>query len=136
MPRACLCLFAAAESLGFGCVRGVPLHFYLESLGWEVLSRMGLSAASAECRADIYVRVPSSSRVFPRRDRSRWFYSKFLAPLEGSEIKRGGRRDVTALVRVQRPRHLELLLQNPWDGMIAPALDYPTPDVTSRWISL
>jgi hypothetical protein len=97
MPRACLGLFSAAESLSFGCVHGVPPHFYLESLDREVLSRIGVSAESAECRADVYVRVPASSRVLPRRDRSRRFYAELLASLEGSEVKRGGWRDVTAL---------------------------------------
>jgi hypothetical protein len=60
------------------------------------------------------------------------FYAEFLTPLEGSEVKRGGRRDVTARVSgvsVQKLRHLELLLQNPWDVMIAPAAGYPTPGV-------
>jgi hypothetical protein len=60
------------------------------------------------------------------------FYAEFLAPLEGSAVKRGGRRDVTARVSgvsVQKLRHLELLLQNPWDVMIAPATGYPTTGV-------
>ena len=60
------------------------------------------------------------------------FYAEFLTPLEGSAVKRGGRRDVTALVSgvsVQKLRHLELLLQKPWDVMIAPATGYPTPGV-------
>ena len=60
------------------------------------------------------------------------FYAEFLTPLEGSAVKRGGRRDVTARVSgvsVQKLRHLELLLQNPWDVMIAPATGYPTPGV-------
>ena len=60
------------------------------------------------------------------------FYAEFLAPLEGSAVKRGGRRDVTARVSgvlVQKLRHLELLLQNPWNVMIAPAAGYPTPGV-------
>ena len=58
------------------------------------------------------------------------FYAEFLTPLEGSAVKRGGRRDVTARVSgvsVQKLRYLELLLQNPWDVMIAPATGYPTP---------
>lgn len=57
------------------------------------------------------------------------FYAEFLTPLEGSAVKRGGRRDVTARVSgvsVQKLRHLELLLQNPWNVMIAPAAGYPT----------
>ena len=60
------------------------------------------------------------------------FYAEFLTPLEGSTVKRGGRRDVTARVSgvsVQKLRYLELLLQNPWDVMIAPATGYPTPGV-------
>lgn len=57
-PRACLGLFAAAESLGFSFVHGVPQYFYLESLDREVLSRMGLSPEGAEQRPDVYVRVP------------------------------------------------------------------------------
>ncbi len=60
------------------------------------------------------------------------FYAEFLTPLEGSEIKRGGRRDITARVSgvsVQKLRHLELMLQNPWGVMIAPAMGYPTPAV-------
>ncbi|HTV07692.1 MAG TPA: hypothetical protein VMD97_01445 [Candidatus Aquilonibacter sp.] len=59
-PRACLGLFAAAESLGFGFVHGVPPYFYLESLDRHVLKRMGLSPEGAEHRADVYVRVPAS----------------------------------------------------------------------------
>ena len=60
------------------------------------------------------------------------FYAEFLTPLEGGEVKRGGRRDVTARVSgvsVQKLRHLELLLQHPWDLLIAPATGYPTPGV-------
>jgi hypothetical protein len=59
------------------------------------------------------------------------FYAEFLTPLEGSVVKRG-RRDVTARVSgvfVQKLRHLELLLQDPWDVMIAPAMGYPTQGV-------
>jgi len=58
-PRACIGLFAAAESLGFGFVHGVPPYFYLESLDREVLSRMGLSPEGAEQRPDVYVRIPA-----------------------------------------------------------------------------
>ncbi|HTV07693.1 MAG TPA: GSU2403 family nucleotidyltransferase fold protein [Candidatus Aquilonibacter sp.] len=58
------------------------------------------------------------------------FYAEFLTPLVGGEIKRGGVRDVTACVSgvsVQKLRHLELMLQNPWAVTIAAALGYPTP---------
>jgi hypothetical protein len=58
-PRACLGLFAAAESLGFGFVHGVPPYFYLENLDRHVLKRMGLSPESAEHKPDVYVRVPA-----------------------------------------------------------------------------
>jgi hypothetical protein len=58
-PRACLGLFAAAESLGFGFVHGVPQYFYLESLDREVLRRMGLSPEGAEQKPNVYVRVPA-----------------------------------------------------------------------------
>ena len=57
-PRACLGLFAAAESLGFGFVHGVPPSFYLENLDREILSGMGLSPEGAEHKPDVYVRVP------------------------------------------------------------------------------
>ncbi len=59
------------------------------------------------------------------------FYAEFLTPLEGGEVKRGGRRDVTARVSgvsAQKLRHLDLMLQAPWDVVITPALGYPTPD--------
>jgi hypothetical protein len=58
-PRACVSMFAAAESLGFGFVHGVPPYFYLESLDREVLSCMGLSPEGAEQRPDVYVRIPA-----------------------------------------------------------------------------
>jgi hypothetical protein len=58
-PRACLGLFSAAESLGFGFVHGVPPNFYLENLDRDVLKRMGLSLEGAEQKPDVYVRVPS-----------------------------------------------------------------------------
>lgn len=54
------------------------------------------------------------------------FYAEFLTPLMGGEIKRG-RRDVTARlsgVSVQKLRHLELMLQHPWEVTIAPTGAY------------
>ena len=62
------------------------------------------------------------------------FYAEFLTPLEGSEVKRGARRDVTTRVSgvsVQKLRHLELLLKKPWSVMIAPATGFPTPGLRS-----
>jgi hypothetical protein len=44
------------------------------------------------------------------------FYAEFLTALEGSEVKRGGTRDVAARisgVSMQKLRHLELMLENP-----------------------
>jgi hypothetical protein len=58
-PRACLGLFTAAESLGFGFVHGVPQYFYLESLDRAVFKRMGLSPEGAEQKPDVFVRVPA-----------------------------------------------------------------------------
>jgi len=60
------------------------------------------------------------------------FYAEFLTPLEGSEVKRGGKRDATASiagVSAQKVRHLGVLLGAPWEVMIAPANGYPTPGV-------
>ena len=58
LPRACLALFAAAESLGFGFVHGVPPHFYFESLNRDLLRRIGLSSEGAEQKPEVYVRIP------------------------------------------------------------------------------
>ena len=58
------------------------------------------------------------------------FYAEFLTSLEGGEVKRGGRRDVTARVSgvsVQKLRHLELMFKNPWNVPISSAVGYPTP---------
>jgi hypothetical protein len=60
------------------------------------------------------------------------FYAEFLTPLEGSEVKRTGRRDATtsvAGVSVQKLRHLGVLLGAPWEVMIAAANGYPTPGI-------
>jgi len=57
------------------------------------------------------------------------FYAEFLTPLVGGEFKRGGKRDVTgqiAGVLVQKLRHLELLLNAPWEVIVAPANGSPT----------
>jgi len=57
------------------------------------------------------------------------FYAEFLTPLIGGAIKRGGKRDATtqiAGVSAQKLRHLELLLDAPWEVMIVPVNGYPT----------
>jgi len=61
MPsRCCIGLFAAADALGLGFVRGVPPHLYLEHLDLDVLQRLGLSIEGSERGADVYIRVPSN----------------------------------------------------------------------------
>jgi len=60
------------------------------------------------------------------------FYAEFLTPLVGGAVKRGGRQDATtqiAGVSVQKLRHLELLLDSPWDVVIASGNGYPTATV-------
>lgn len=58
-PRCCLGLFAAADLLGFGFVRGVPPHIWMERLAPEVLRQFGLRAADSPGPPDVYVRVPA-----------------------------------------------------------------------------
>jgi hypothetical protein len=102
----------------------VPLH--LSATGEQIRARLLERDFREELMGDM--QPPAAHYRVESGDNS--FYAEFLTPLEGSEVKRGGRRDVTALVSgvsVQKLRHLELLLQDPWDVMIAPALGYPTP---------
>jgi hypothetical protein len=50
-------------------------------------------------------------------DEDAGFYAEFLVPLEGSEIRRDGKRDVAASlagITAQKLRHLDLLLVAPW----------------------
>lgn len=65
-PRVCVGLFAAADALGFGFVRGVPPHLYLERLDFDVLQRLGLSVEDSDRRSDVYVRLPSSKEAIFR----------------------------------------------------------------------
>lgn len=58
--RACLGVFAAADALGLGFVRGVPPHIYLERLALDVLQRLGLSLEEPVSSPDVYVRVPAA----------------------------------------------------------------------------
>lgn len=62
-PRCCVGLFAAADALGFGFVRGVPPHFYLERLDLEVMQSLGLSIEDSDRRVDVYLRVPSNEEA-------------------------------------------------------------------------
>ena len=56
--RACLGLFAAADTLGKGFVHGIKPHLYVEKLNPQVLKRLGLSVEGAERAPDVRVRVP------------------------------------------------------------------------------
>lgn len=51
-------LFAAAELLGFGFVRGVAPHMYLEGFDQRALEALGLVPARAGQRADVLLRIP------------------------------------------------------------------------------
>lgn len=61
--RLCIGLFAAADALGFGFVRGVSSYLYLERLDLEELQKLGLSLDDADRRSDIYIRVPSNKEA-------------------------------------------------------------------------
>ncbi len=65
-PRCCIGLFAAADVLGVGFVRGVPPHLYLERLDLDVLQKLGLSVEDSDHRADVYVRVPPNKEAIFR----------------------------------------------------------------------
>lgn len=61
-------------------------------------------------------------------DEDAGFYAEFLVPLEGSEIRRDGKRDVTvrlAGITAQKLRHLDLLLLAPWSVRIGTNEDVP-----------
>jgi hypothetical protein len=59
-PRACLGLFAAAETLGLGFVHGVQPCLYLERMSQDIVESLGLSEKGADQQADIYVRIPGN----------------------------------------------------------------------------
>jgi len=65
-PRCCVGLFAAADALGLGFVRGVPPHLYLERLDFDVLRKLGLSVEGSDRRSDVYIRVPSNREAIFR----------------------------------------------------------------------
>lgn len=62
-PRICLGLYAAADALGFGFVRGVPPYLYMERMESEVLSRLGLSIEVADRYPDVYLRIPRNDEA-------------------------------------------------------------------------
>ncbi len=58
--RCRLGLFAAADLLGFGFVRGVPIHLYLEKLDPDILKGLALSADNSPHPADVCVRIQTN----------------------------------------------------------------------------
>ena len=58
--RCCLGVFSAADALGFGFVRGVLPHLYLERIEPVVLRKLGLSIEDADRNPDLFLRVPSN----------------------------------------------------------------------------
>ena len=46
--------------LGFGFVRGVPPHIWLERVEPDVLRRFGLTANDSPSPPDVYMRVPAN----------------------------------------------------------------------------
>ncbi len=62
-PRCAIALFAAADALGFGFVRGVPTHIYLERPDPDVIRELGLSPENAAASADAYIRIPANSEA-------------------------------------------------------------------------
>jgi hypothetical protein len=58
--RFCLGMFAAADALGLGFVRGVAPHIYAERLSAQPLQQLGLSLEPSRDAPDVYVRVPSA----------------------------------------------------------------------------
>jgi hypothetical protein len=62
-PRTCIALFAAADSLGFGFVRGAVPHIYLEQFDAVALEHIGLSAREPEGPPDVYIRIPENKEA-------------------------------------------------------------------------
>ena len=59
-PRASLGLFAAADALGVGFVRGVPPTIYLERADAVAIEKLGLSAELSGEPPDVFIRIPRS----------------------------------------------------------------------------
>jgi hypothetical protein len=108
------------EPLGtFDADVAVPLD--LPASGEQIRERLLAQQFREELMGD--TQPPAAHYRVQSGDNS--FYAEFLAPLEGSAVKRGGKRDVTARISgvpVQKLRHLEILLRNPLDVMIAPGV--------------
>ncbi len=60
LTRCCLGLFSAADLLGFGFVRGVPPHLYMERIEPDLLRRFGLAVDDGSGGSpDAYLRIPT-----------------------------------------------------------------------------
>jgi hypothetical protein len=61
LNRCCLGLFTAADLLGFGFVRGVPPHLYLERIDAALLRRFGLAVDDGSGGSpDVYLRIATN----------------------------------------------------------------------------
>lgn len=58
--KACLGLFAAADALDFGFVRGALTHVYLADLSTADLSKMGLARTQPGQTSDVVLRAPAA----------------------------------------------------------------------------
>jgi hypothetical protein len=70
-PRCCLGLFAAADALGFGFVRGVPPYLYLENSDLSALRQLGLTLDGTNQGIDVNIRIPSKRETVFRAAVSR-----------------------------------------------------------------
>jgi hypothetical protein len=61
-PRICVGLFAAADLLGMGFVRGVSPQLYVERVDAEVLKQLGLSFEHAGRNPDVELRIPENKQ--------------------------------------------------------------------------
>lgn len=103
----------------------VALPFDLPVSGDQIRERLLARAFREELIGD--AQPPAAHYRVQSEDSS--FYAEFLTPLRGGAMKRGGRRDLTTYISgvfVQKLRHLELTLLNPWDVVISPQAGFPT----------
>jgi len=61
--QCCLGLFAAADALGLGFVRGAVPHIYLERLPLDSMTRLGLDFSKSNRPADVMVRIPANPKA-------------------------------------------------------------------------
>jgi hypothetical protein len=62
-PQCCLGLFATADALGLGFVRGALPHIYLERLTLDSMTRLGLDFSKSNRPADVMVRIPVNPKA-------------------------------------------------------------------------